>query len=139
MCLGTDRYNTSWPLPARVAEPQCGTFARMTSLLKLATTATEYVVSFALRLTHVVLDKFSHNPLVLSAHRKLSAFVSVLLDALLWAGLEPRSCHSAGLVLGGRPDARHPDVGLTFCYLSSQDFRESHTVNTPLKFGTKAA
>ena len=43
---GTNRSNTSWPLPARVAEPQCGTSAKTTSLLKLATTATEYVVRF---------------------------------------------------------------------------------------------
>lgn len=54
------------------------------------------------------------------------------LDALLWAGVEPRSGHSAGLGLGGRPDASHPDVGFTFCYLSPQDFRASHTVNTPI-------
>lgn len=45
VCRGTDKSNTSWPPPAQVAEPQCGTFARTTSLLKSATTATEYVVS----------------------------------------------------------------------------------------------
>lgn len=53
----------------------------------------------------------------------------VSLDALLWASLEPRSSNSADLGLWGRPDACHPDVGFTFCYLSSQDFREPHTVN----------
>lgn len=53
----------------------------------------------------------------------------VSLDALLWVSLEPRSSNTADLGLWGWPDACHPDVGFTFCYLSSQDFRESHTVN----------
>lgn len=65
--------------------------------------------------------------------------MSLFLDALLRAGVEPRSGHSAGLVLGGRPDAGHTDVGLTICYLSFQDFREPHTVNTPFTFSAKAA
>lgn len=52
----------------------------------------------------------------------------VSLDALLWVSLEPWSSNSADFGLWGRPDACHPDVGFTFCYLSSQDFRESHTV-----------
>lgn len=60
-------------------------------------------------------------------------FCFVFLDALLGARLEPRSRHSAGFGLGGRPAAGHPDVGLTFCYLSSEDFRESHTVNKPVQ------
>lgn len=60
-------------------------------------------------------------------------FFCFFSDALLGAGLEPRSCHSAGRGLGGRPAAGHPDVGLTFCYLSSEDFRESHTVNKPVQ------
>lgn len=53
----------------------------------------------------------------------------VSLDALLWVSLEPRGSNTADLGLWGRPDACHPDVGFTFCYLSSQDFREPHTVN----------
>lgn len=53
----------------------------------------------------------------------------VSLDALLWVSLEPWSSNSADFGLRGRPDACHPDVGFTFCYLSSQDFRESHTVD----------
>lgn len=56
--------------------------------------------------------------------------VSLFLDALFRARLEPRGGHSAGLGLRGRPDAGHPDVGFTLRYLSSQDFRESYTVNT---------
>ena len=57
VCRGTDRSNTSWPQPARVAGPQCGTSARTTSSLKSATTATEYVLPPALTqsLTHPVL------------------------------------------------------------------------------------
>lgn len=58
--------------------------------------------------------------------------VCLLLDALLRFGLEPGSGHSVGVGFGGRSDAGHPDVGLTLCYLSSQDFRESHTVNAHL-------
>lgn len=53
----------------------------------------------------------------------------VSLDALLWVSLESRSSNTADFGLWGRPDACHPDVGFTFCYLSSQSFRESHTVN----------
>ena len=74
----------------------------------------------------------------MSTQLKQSASVcmSLFSDALLRAGLEPRSGHSAGLGLRGRPDAGHPDVGLTFCYLSSQDFGESYTVNSiKLYFG----
>lgn len=58
----------------------------------------------------------------------------VRVDALLRAGVEPRGSDAANRVLRGRSDARHPDVGFTFRYLSSQDFRESHTVNTSVFF-----
>lgn len=131
MCRGTDRSNTSWRLPARGAEPQCGTCARMTSSLKSATTATEYVVPFC---SHIKSHKpkyvlFSLNALILYTKLNHSCARVRFLDALLWTRLEPRSGHSAGLSLGGRSDASHPDVGFAFCYLSSQDFRESHTVN----------
>lgn len=61
------------------------------------------------------------------------------LDALLRSGVEPGSRHSAGLVVGGRPDAGHPDVGPAFRYLSFQDFREPHPVNTAHQFGAGAA
>lgn len=56
--------------------------------------------------------------------------VSLFPDALFRPGLEPRGGHSAGLGLGGRPDARHPDVGLKICYLSTQDSGASLTVTT---------
>ena len=71
-CRGTDRSNTSWPLPARVAGPQCGTSARTTSSLKSATTATEYVLPPALTqsLTHSLLLN-----LVPSARLNLSMIV----------------------------------------------------------------
>lgn len=54
-----------------------------------------------------------------------SVCVCWFLDALLWNGVEPGSSHSAGLGLGGRPDAGHPDVGLAFRDLASEDSRES--------------
>lgn len=78
-----------------------------------------------------------HNPL--GAVDSAFVCVSLFSDALLRAGLEPRGGHSAGHFLRGRPDASHPDVGFTFCYLSSQDFREPHTVNTHFHFGAKVA
>lgn len=142
MCHGTGRCNTFWPLPARAAELQCGTFVRTTSSLKSATTATECVVSFFTMLElpnqHELLFFPQCFCSVCLAFKKKVCFmvVCLFLDALLWAGLEPGSGHSAGVVLGGRSDACHPDVGLTFCYLSSEDFRESHTVNTPVRSGT---
>lgn len=46
----------------------------------------------------------------------------LLLDALLWTGVEPRSGDSASLGVRGRQNACHSDVGLAFCYLASQDF-----------------
>ncbi|KAF6714353.1 Protein transport protein Sec31A [Oryzias melastigma] len=48
-------------------------------------------------------------------------------DALLRPGLEPGGGHAAGSGVGGRPDARHPDVGPSLRHLSTEDFRESHT------------
>ena len=134
---GTGRSSTSWPPPARVAGPPCGISARTTSSSKSATTATGCVPHFRwqtksykrlLGIKRGIL--FSLNHLNLNAHvHVLVLFFCFFLDALLWAGLEPRGGHSAGLGLGGRSDARHPDVGPAFRHLSPQDFRESHTVS----------
>lgn len=75
---------------------------------------------------------FSPSPLALSTQLKQSQITVACFfpDALFWLGLEPRGGHSAGLGFGGRQDARHPDVGLTICYLSSQDSRASLKVRT---------
>lgn len=128
MWHGTNKSNTSLPLPTQVAEHQCGTSARMTSSLKSATTATECVLCL-----HSEAIQIPNNPLALCnlSYGARSCVYVVFLDALLRVGLEPRSGNSAGLGFGGWPDASHPDVGFTFCYLSSKDFRESHTVNIP--------
>lgn len=120
-CPGTDRSSTSWPQPTPVGARQSGTCVRMTSSLKSATTATGYVPPPRS-------DSASWFSL-LSAGPPSYVCRCVSLDALLWVNLEPRSSNSADFGLWGRPDACHPDVGFTFCYLSSQDFRESHTVN----------
>lgn len=97
VCRGTSRSNTSWPPPARAAEPQCGTSARTTSSLKSATTATEYVVRFAVRrnLTNAAIGLkksilFSHSPLVLCAQLKTLVCVYFIFRciALDWLGTQ---------------------------------------------------
>lgn len=96
MCRGINKSNTSWPQPTQAGKPQCGIYARMTSSSKSATTATEYVISPGF--TWMPSRDISPQSCGPMSSYSVSSCVHVLvLDALLRAGLEPRSGDSARL------------------------------------------